>query len=140
MRARARRLYAIRKSITYICALIQQPSPIDPMQYAVLREQATELPFSGEVQHEGTPHGIYTCAGLSAIRLFESDANSIPGAAAEFDYPAPRGGEYSMRRRDGSATALSGPRLCSKCNGHLARVRGLPGPTGCCVTHQLGGR
>ncbi|MGH9811058.1 MAG: peptide-methionine (R)-S-oxide reductase, partial [Terriglobia bacterium] len=31
---------------------------LTPMQYAVLREKATERPFSGEYEHEQTP-GTY---------------------------------------------------------------------------------
>jgi len=40
---------------------------LTPMQYAVLREKATERPFSGEYEHEKTP-GTYTCAGCGQCR------------------------------------------------------------------------
>ena len=45
---------------------------LTPTQYAVLREKATERPFSGEYEHEQTP-GTYICAGCGQA-LFESDA------------------------------------------------------------------
>src|SRR5271169_3259821 len=35
---------------------------LTPMQYAVLREKATERPFSGEYEHEQRT-GTYVCAG-----------------------------------------------------------------------------
>src|SRR4029078_5058086 len=44
---------------------------LSPMQYAVLREKATERPFSGEYEHEHRT-GTYTCAGCGQT-LFESD-------------------------------------------------------------------
>src|SRR5438046_9497471 len=45
---------------------------LTPMQYAVLREKATERPFSGEYDHERRP-GTYICAGCGQT-MFESDA------------------------------------------------------------------
>src|SRR5438105_14630867 len=66
---------------------------LTPMQYAVLREKATQRPFSGEHEHEQRP-GIYICAGCGQT-LFESDAKfdsgcgwptfTPPAAANHFD-------------------------------------------------------
>src|ERR1700740_1915586 len=50
---------------------------LTPMQYAVLREKATERPFSGEYEHEHRK-GTYTCAGCGQT-LFESDAKFDSG-------------------------------------------------------------
>jgi len=50
---------------------------LSPMQYAVLREKATERPFSGEYEHEHR-QGTYTCAGCGQT-LFESDAKFDSG-------------------------------------------------------------
>ena len=50
---------------------------LTPMQYAVLREKATERPFSGEYEHEHRP-GTYVCAGCGEV-LFDSDAKFDSG-------------------------------------------------------------
>lgn len=50
---------------------------LTPMQYAVLREKATERPFSGEYEYTHTP-GTYVCAGCGQT-LFESDAKFDSG-------------------------------------------------------------
>ena len=50
---------------------------LTPMQYAVLREKATERPFTGEYDHSFDP-GTYVCAGCGTP-LFESDAKFDSG-------------------------------------------------------------
>lgn len=52
---------------------------LTPMQYAVLREKATERPFSGEYEYTKTP-GTYVCAGCGQT-LSNPMRNSIPAAA-----------------------------------------------------------
>src|ERR1700744_2937521 len=60
---------------------------LTPMQYAVLREKATERPFSGEYEHEQR-QGTYTCAGCGQT-LFESDAKFDSGCGwPSFTQPA----------------------------------------------------
>src|SRR5258708_440956 len=66
---------------------------LTPMQYAVLREKATERPFSGEYEHEQQP-GTYICAGCGQT-LFESDAKFDSGCG----WPSLRG-----RRRRAMST------------------------------------
>jgi len=86
---------------------------LTPMQYAVLREKATERPFSGEYEHEQRP-GIYTCAGCGW---------------PSFTAPAAEG--HVEEERDISHGMIRTEVLCSKCNGHLGHVfDDGPGPTG----------
>src|SRR5260370_7539680 len=59
---------------------------LTPMQYAVLREKATERPFSGEYEHEQRA-GTYICAGCGQT-LFESDAKFDSGCGwPSFTHP-----------------------------------------------------
>src|ERR1700688_4503601 len=77
---------------------------LTPMQYAVLREEATERPFSGEYEHEQQP-GTYICAGCGQT-LFESDAKfdsgcgwpSFTAPAAESNVDEERDGSHRMVR------------------------------------------
>src|SRR5215469_10728360 len=60
---------------------------LTPMQYAVLREKASERPFSGEYEQTTTP-GTYVCAGCGQ-QLFESDAKFDAGCGwPSFTQPA----------------------------------------------------
>src|SRR6201994_2277996 len=101
---------------------------LSPMQYAVLREKATERPFSGEYEYETQP-GTYVCAGCGQT-LFESDAKFDSGCGwPKFTAPAVEipGGED----RDVSHGIIRAEVLCSKCNGHVGHVfDDGRGPTG----------
>src|ERR1700753_4166848 len=60
---------------------------LTPMQYAVLREKATERPCTGEYEHDQRP-GTYVCAGCGQT-LFESDAKFDSGCGwPSFTAPA----------------------------------------------------
>src|SRR5258708_24181303 len=70
---------------------------LTPMQYAVLREKATERPFSGEYEHEQRK-GTYTCAGCGQT-LFESDAKFDSGCGSP-SFPAPAQDGHVDEERD----------------------------------------
>ena len=101
---------------------------LTPMQYAVLREKATERPFSGEYEYTKTP-GTYVCAGCGQT-LFESDAKFDSGCGwPSFTRPATE--NHVDEERDVSHGMTRVEVLCSKCNGHLGHVfDDGPGPTG----------
>jgi peptide-methionine (R)-S-oxide reductase len=101
---------------------------LTPMQYAVLREKATERPFSGEYEHERR-EGTYVCAGCGQT-LFESDAKFDSGCGwPSFTQPAVEG--HIDEERDQSHGMVRTEVLCAKCNGHLGHVfEDGPGPTG----------
>jgi peptide-methionine (R)-S-oxide reductase len=101
---------------------------LTPMQYAVLREKATERPFSGEYDHTHEP-GTYVCAGCGQT-LFASDAKFDSGCGwPSFTAPATDG--HVAEENDHSHGMVRTEVLCSKCNGHLGHVfPDGPGPTG----------
>lgn len=101
---------------------------LTPMQYAVLREKATERPFSGEFDHIH-PEGTYVCAGCGQP-LFESDAKFDSGCGwPSFSVPADE--TAIAEERDISHGMVRTEVLCAKCNGHLGHVfEDGPAPTG----------
>jgi peptide-methionine (R)-S-oxide reductase len=101
---------------------------LTPMQYAVLREKATERPFTGEYDHSFEP-GTYVCAGCGQT-LFESDDKFDSGCGWPA-FSAPADGDAVAEERDISHGMVRTEVLCAKCNGHLGHVfEDGPGPTG----------
>jgi peptide-methionine (R)-S-oxide reductase len=101
---------------------------LTPMQYAVLREKATERPFSGEYEKTTTP-GTYVCAGCGQS-LFESDAKFDAGCGwPSFTQPTAEG--HVEEETDASHGMIRTEVFCAHCNGHLGHVfPDGPGPTG----------
>ena len=101
---------------------------LTPMQYAVLREKATERPFSGEYEHEQRA-GTYICAGCGQT-LFESDAKFDSGCGwPSFTQPSESGSV--AEQADTSHGMQRTEVLCSKCDAHLGHVfDDGPQPTG----------
>src|ERR1700745_422530 len=101
---------------------------LSPMQYAVLREKATERPFSGEYDDEKRA-ATSPCAGC-AQTLFKSDAKFDSGCGWP-SFTAPAVDSHVDEERDISHGMIRTEVLCSKCSGHLGQVfRGRPGPAG----------
>lgn len=101
---------------------------LTPMQYAVLREKATERPFTGEYDHSFDP-GTYVCAGCGQP-LFESDDKFDSGCGWPA-FSAPAADSSIAEERDVSHGMVRTEVLCAKCDGHLGHVfPDGPGPTG----------
>ena len=110
---------------------------LTPMQYAVLREKATERPFSGEYEHEHR-------TGHLCLRRLRADPVRVRRQVrfrlrlAELHPPATE--SHVDEERDISHGMIRTEVLCSKCKGHLGHVfNDGPGPTGPALLHQLGG-
>src|SRR5260221_185604 len=101
---------------------------LTPTQYAVLREKATERPFSGEYEHEQRS-GTYVCAGCGQT-LFESDTKFDSGCGWP-SITAPAVDGHVDEERDASHGMIRTEVLCSSCQGHLGHVfPDGPGPPG----------
>jgi peptide-methionine (R)-S-oxide reductase len=91
---------------------------LTPEEYSVLRQKATEAPFSGKLLHDDRD-GMYTCK-VCGQKLFSSDAKfdsgtgwpsfdqALPGAVKEIPDD-----EMGMHRTE---------IVCSKCGSHLGHV------------------
>lgn len=101
---------------------------LTPMQYAVLREKATERPFTGEYEFTTTP-GTYVCAGCGQP-LFDSEAKFDSGCGWP-SFTRPKVEHHIDEETDTSHGMVRTELLCSKCSGHLGHVfPDGPGPTG----------
>jgi len=96
-------------------------------RYAVLREGATERPFSSPLNKEHRS-GLFVCAGC-ALPLFSSTTKFDSGTGwPSFWRPLPRA---VATRRDRSLMMERTEVLCARCGGHLGHVfRDGPRPTG----------
>lgn len=102
---------------------------LTPMQYAVLREKATERPFSGEYDHSHEP-GSYVCAGCGQT-LFESDAKFDSGCGWPSFYESVRPEAVELIE-DASLGVVRTEVRCANCGSHLGHVfdDGFGTPTG----------
>jgi peptide-methionine (R)-S-oxide reductase len=101
---------------------------LDPMQYQVLREGATEHPFTGAYWNTKTP-GVYACAGCG-MELFDSNTKFDSGTGWPSFWEA-MDPERIETRVDTSHGMVRTEVLCKSCGGHLGHVfPDGPRPTG----------
>ena len=100
---------------------------LGPERYAVLRQAATEPPFSSPLDHEHRA-GTYRCAGCE-LPLYSSKTKFDSGTGwPSFWQPLPRA---ITTRRDTSLMMVRIEVLCRRCGGHLGHVfDDGPPPTG----------
>ena len=104
------------------------PKELDPRRYAVLREGATEPPFSGEYWNLKDP-GRYRCAGCGEL-LFTSDTKYDSGSGWPSFYRPVEAGRI-VERVDTSHGMVRTEIVCASCGGHLGHVfDDGPAPTG----------
>ena len=101
---------------------------LTPEQYAVLREAATERPFSGELLHV-TVDGTFRCAGCGAV-LFSSDAKFDSRCGWPSFSDVLDAGAVELRK-DRSHFMVRTEAVCRACGGHLGHLfDDGPRPTG----------
>ena len=101
---------------------------LTPEQYAVLREKATERPWSGEYCEIHAP-GLYRCAACGS-ELFRSDTKFESGSGwPSFFQPVDEDAVYTVQDR--SMGMSRDEALCATCDSHLGHVfPDGPPPTG----------
>jgi len=92
---------------------------LTPQQYAVLRESATEPPFSSPLLHEHRP-GVFVCAGC-AHRLFSSETK-YDSRTGWPSFWAPIDEQAVGTTNDTSAGMVRTAVSCANCGGHLGHV------------------
>ncbi|HCE01278.1 MAG TPA: peptide-methionine (R)-S-oxide reductase [Armatimonadetes bacterium] len=101
---------------------------LTPEQYAVLREKATERPYSGKYW-DFKGKGDYHCAGCGQL-LFRSTTKFDSGCGWPSFYEAAEPGAIEYRE-DRSYGMIRTEVVCSRCKGHLGHVfDDGPPPTG----------
>ena len=99
-----------------------------PSQYRVLREKATEVPFTGKLLNN-KEKGTYACAGCGA-ELFSSDTKFDSGTGWP-SFSDVRNNKNIELHEDYSLGMGRIEVICKKCKGHLGHVfDDGPSPTG----------
>ncbi len=101
---------------------------LDPAQFAVLREGATEPAFTGKYWNEKR-HGVYACAGCGT-ELFSSETKYESGSGWPSFYTPLAEGRI-IEKTDTSHGMVRSEIVCATCGGHLGHVfPDGPQPTG----------
>ncbi len=99
-----------------------------PEQYAVLRQAATERPWTGRYVDEKAD-GTYNCAACG-LELFDSSTKFESGSGWP-SFTEPANLQNVELREDRSHGMIRTEVLCRRCGGHLGHVfDDGPGPTG----------
>lgn len=91
---------------------------LSPTQYHVLREQGTELAFSG--QYEAKDKGIYECAACHNL-LFSTDTQFDSGTGWP-SYWKPLSKASVFTQTDNSLGMSRDEVVCARCGSHLGHV------------------
>jgi peptide-methionine (R)-S-oxide reductase len=92
---------------------------LTPMQYAVLRQKATERAFTGEYDHTFQP-GTYVCEACG-LELFTSDTKFDSGCGWPAFYAAKAGDRVKLTP-DYSHGMSRIEVTCARCGGHLGHI------------------
>jgi len=94
-------------------------SKLSDEQYAVLRQKATEAPFTGKLLHNAVA-GSYTCAACGQT-LFKSDTKFDSGSGWPSFYDVAKKGSVKLVSDDGHGMRRI-EAVCANCGGHLGHV------------------
>ena len=101
---------------------------LDPAQFAVLREGATEPAFTGKYWNEKRP-GVYACAGCGT-ELFSSETKYESGSGWP-SFFTPLAEDRIVEKTDTSHGMVRTEIVCATCGGHLGHMfPDGPQPTG----------
>jgi peptide-methionine (R)-S-oxide reductase len=101
---------------------------LDPKAYDVLRNKATEPPFTGKYVYSKET-GVYKCGGCGA-ELFTSDTKFDSGSGWP-SFTEPAVAENVRLETDRSHGMVRTEVVCANCGGHLGHVfDDGPGPNG----------
>ncbi len=92
---------------------------LSPQQYAVLRQKATERPFTGEYVHNKS-EGVYTCAACGQA-LFDSHTKFESGTGWPSFWDVIEKGNVDVIE-DNSHGMHRVEVVCSRCGSHLGHV------------------